>query len=223
MRRRRGLAVPLSVAPLVPAHEPDLSPEHKAAVIAALRWAWNDLCAREPSLLRTAPEEDISTALQQILNAKKDGRAVVPHLTDFETVTRGENQVTADGRNSKKPDLTFRPPTYLDVVDGTAWGWFVECKIVDGSSSVGLYVKHGVLRFSLGEYGARMASGAMLGYVRDGTTPAKVLTAKLANDSSTRTTRERRAPDELDTEHPRGLLAQPCVDVTLTHVWLATP
>lgn len=215
--------MPLSVAPQLPAHEPDLSPEHKAAVLAALRWAWEGLSRREPELLRTAPEEDISTALQGILNEKRNGRTVVPHLADFETVTRGENQVTSDGRNSKKPDLTFRPPTYRRVVDGTAWGWFVECKIVNGTSSVTLYINKGIHRFCVGEYGARMPSGAMLGYVRDGTTPATVLAAKLARHPATRATRARAAADESDSDHPRGGLAQPCVDITLTHIWLCAP
>ncbi len=223
MRRPGGLGVPLSVAPRLPPHEPDISAEHKAAVLAALRWAWERLRRDQPQLLRSAPEEDISTALQGILNEKRDGRPVVPHLADFETVTRGENQVTSDGRNSKKPDLTFRPPTYRGVVDGTAWGWFVECKIINGTSSVTLYVKHGIQRFCLGEYAARMPSGAMLGYVRDHTRPAAVLATKLATHAATRATRARVAVDESDSEHPRGVLAQPCVDITLTHLWLCAP
>lgn len=223
MRRPGGLGVPLSVAPRLPAHEPDLSPEHKAAVVAALRLAWDGLSRREPELLRSAPEEDITTALQRILNKKRNGRAELPYLADFETVTRGENQETADGRNGKKPDLTFRPPTYRGVVDGTAWGWFVECKIIDGTSSVTLYLKKGIHRFCVGEYGARMPSAAMLGYVRDRTTPAPVLAARLEGHAATTATRPRAAADESDSEHPRGGLAQPCVDITLTHLWLCVP
>ena len=78
---------------------------------------------------------------------------------------RGQSR-TVDGRIQKKPDLTFRPPLYRAVTNATRWGWFVECKILDGQRSVRAYADHGIQRFALGEYAAWMQSGAMLGYVR---------------------------------------------------------
>ena len=45
-------ALPLSVAPEPPFHEPDLVPEHKEAVIQALRWAWDELSREDPDVLR---------------------------------------------------------------------------------------------------------------------------------------------------------------------------
>ena len=66
MTRRGRSAAPLSVAPDVPAHEPDLTPEHKAAVIEALRWAWSELIRTDAALLRTADEESITAKLQTL-------------------------------------------------------------------------------------------------------------------------------------------------------------
>lgn len=223
MTRRGALGGPLAVAPRRPPSEPDISEHHKAAVIAALRWAWAKVRKSHVALLRTGPEEDITTELQRLLNERRNGRRLVPHLVDFETVSRGENQRTSDGRNSKKPDLTFRPPAYQGVVDGTSWGWFVECKLVGGTKSVGLYVGQGLERFCVGEYGAKMPSGAMLAYVRGPCRPASALTGKFGQHSAQSVLRARTRSDECETDHPRGHLVPPCVDITLTHLWLSVP
>jgi hypothetical protein len=62
---------PLSVAPTVLVHEPDLAPEHKAAILEALRWAWLELRRGDPSLLLTGDEERITERMQALLNKRR--------------------------------------------------------------------------------------------------------------------------------------------------------
>lgn len=223
MSRRSRLAIPLSVTPKVPLYEPDLAPEHKEAIIEALRWAWAELARRDPELLRSGHEENITAGLQDLLNQQRDGMRIAPGLRDFETVNRGAKQRTSDGRVGKEPDLTFRPVPYPTVGNTTRWGWFVECKIIDGGGSVTLYHDEGVQRFSTGEYAAWMPSGAMLAYVRDGARPARTLQGVLVGQSATRRHRPGPTKDRSESEHDRSRLVPPCVDVVLTHVWLPVP
>lgn len=223
MSRGARLAVPLSVPPVVPEHEPDLGSDHKEAIIKSLRWAWSELALHEPDLLRTGDEESISERLQNLLNQRRGGIRRARWLTDFETVTRGENQRTVDGRIQKKPDLTFRPTVYPSVINPTRWGWFVECKIIDGTTSVTAYRNNGVHRFVVGEYAAWMPSGSMLAYVRDGSTPTQMLSQALLGHCETRHCRTGPTPDRSESEHDRSCLAKPCVDVVLSHLWLIVP
>lgn len=214
---------PLSVAPAVPPHEPDLSPAHKEAIIEALRWAWQQLCALAPDIVRNGEEEEISERVEALLNERSDGRRRVPWLHDFETVVRGASQRTADGRIQKKPDFTFRPIPYSTVISASRWGWFVECKIIDGSASITVYRDHGMERFCLGEYAAFMPSGAMLGYVRDRSLPGQALPRVLRGHVRTKRHDAGPTPDRSESEHERSGLSSPCVDVCLAHLWLAVP
>lgn len=220
MSPRRGPGVPLSVSPTVPFHEPDLTPEHKVAVIEALRWAWVELKREHPDVLLCGEEEAITDKLQELLNKRTGRERIASWLKDFETVTRGESQRTADSRIGKKPDLTFRPPTYMAVTDTTRWGWFVECKIIKGSASVKAYRDKGVYRFSSGEYAAWMPSGAMLAYVRDDLTPMSALDQSLQENVGTKRHMPGPTPDLSESEHDRSSLSTPCTDVILTHIWL---
>lgn len=220
MSPRRRLGVPLSVAPTVPSHEPDVSPEHKAAIIKALRWAWSELKRQDQNILQTGEEEAITDRLQNLLNRRIGTERMASWLKDFESVTRGESQRTSDGRIGKKPDLTFRPPTYASVTNTTRWGWFVECKIINGAASVTAYRDKGVSRFSSGEYAAWMPSGAMLAYVRDGLEPLTALEQPLRENVGTKRHAPGATVDQSESEHDRSQLSNPCVDVTLTHIWM---
>ncbi|WP_147446469.1 hypothetical protein [Corallococcus sp. CA047B] len=219
----RQLRLPLSVAPKIISHEPDLVPVHKEAIIQALRWAWSQLVVREPQVLRTTDEETLTEKLQMLLNQRCDGVRLATWIKDFESVSRSEHQRTADGRLQKMPDLTFRPPAYTSVRNTTRWGWFVECKIVNGVKSVNDYHKKGVHRFTSGEYAAWMPSGAMLGYVRDGSTPIQALHVVLTGNAGFKHHRPGSTSDRSESAHERSRLSNPCVDVTLVHLWLATP
>lgn len=217
-RRPHSLAIP----PPVATHHPDLAPEHKAAVVAALRWAWERL-AGDSALLASGSEEALTARLQQELNARPDGNRLAPGLRLFETVTRGESQVTVDGRTQKKPDLSFRPPAYATVTNTTGWAWFVECKIIDGAASVGAYCEEGVRRFSSGEYAAWMPSAAMLAYVRDGQEPYRALRTRLDDRYGTLAHDPDPTADSSHSTHDRSKLPRACVDVALTHLWLGPP
>lgn len=220
MTRRREHATPLSVAPSLPAHEPDLAPEHKTAILTAIRWAWGELQRDHATLINSGNEEEVTERLQQLVNEREGGVRRAHWLRDFETVTRSENQRTADGRLQKKPDLTFRPPPTPRVVNTTRWGWFVECKIIDGTRSIAAYRDDGVRRFAEAEYAAWMESAAMVAYVRDGARPSPTLDRPLRGKVGTRHHRAGPTADASESLHSRGALAHPCVDVTLTHLWL---
>lgn len=217
---RRSL--PLSVAPPIPFHEPDIVAIHKRAIVGAIRWAWDKLRRDEPLILSAGTEEEITERLQTLLNERKSGRRLAPGLQDFESVTRGESQRTADERIGKKPDMVFRPPAYGSVVNTTRWGWFVECKIVDGAASVAAYRDNGVYRFTSGEYAAWMASGVMLGYVRDGAKPVPTLDGPLKGKVGTKWHKLGPDSSQSTSNHDRSGLANKCIDITLTHIWLPT-
>jgi len=209
---RLGISHSLSSPPVVPVYEPDLVLEHKNAIIRAIRWAWSELVIRDPNVLRTHDEEAITNRIQSLLNERFEGRRVAKWLSDFETVTRGESQTTADGRIQKKPDLTFRPMPYGTVVNSTRWGWFVECKIIDGPRSVTAYRDKGIQRFCNGEYAPWMQSGAMLAYVRDGSTPMVALGITLKGFSGLKNLSSGLTGDQSDSEHDRSKEPKRAVD-----------
>lgn len=222
MSSSRWRPLPLSVAPLIPEHEPDLSPEHKEAIVYALRWAWEKIAQREPELLAKGKEEEVTSRMQTLLNENNAmGKRCARWLSEFETVIRGESQITADRRLQKKPDLTFRPRVvYRGVFDQGRWGWFVECKIIQNDDSAKLYLNEGLARFVGGEYSAWMPSGAMVAYTRDGSTPWRELHLRLAGTLGTSQVRQGSVEDRCESDHDRSGLANPCVDITLTHLWL---
>ena len=125
-------------------------------------------------------EEKITEKLQRVLNEPSNGRhRAAPGMRSFETVNRGAKVSAIDGRIELMPDLVFRPPVLHGVRNRSDWGFFVECKIVDGPKSIGLYCTEGVARFVNGEYCAWMPSGALLAYVRDGSQPFLALQSRL--------------------------------------------
>ncbi len=216
---RRALSMRLPHAEF----EPDVSEVHKRAIERALRWAWAEVCRRWSSIVQNGTEEEITAKLQYVLNLHGDDyRRCAPGLRSFETVNRGAKVVTADGRIEKMPDLVFRPPVTHGVRNRSEWGFFVECKIIDGAATVALYCDQGIARFVRGEYCARMPSGGMVAYVRDRSAPYGALQTRLGKDLATRRHAARAASDMSDSLHGRGTLPTPCVDILLTHLWLLT-
>lgn len=225
MARRLSLAEPQQTRVSA---EPDLSPVHKRAIEGALRWAWEQLIAASHSVLHDGTEEAITESIETQLGRMENGRRIAPGLKDFDHVPRGAKQRTADGRIEKQPDLTFRPPAsrYLRVTNTARWGYFVECKIIeDGHTSrtVESYSNDGVVRFANGEYAAWMPSAMMLAYVRGNRLPTTSLQALLPLYGATEIAPAGDAIDVCSTRHARNQLANPCVDVTLTHLWLTAP
>lgn len=212
MSKRRALASPL------PKGEPDLRSAHKRAILAALRWAWDELGRVRPGLVDTANEETITEALERLLNEYERGVRRAHWLEDFGVVTRGSKVRTSDGRLEKQPDLHFRPTTYRNVLCASDWAWFVECKIIDGAASWRLYREHGVARFHAGEYAVRMRSAAMVGYCRDGSAPLEVLSTVLENQQGTSEVLAGRSGDECRSTHRRKRPLKGTIK--LTHLWL---
>lgn len=213
-RRRLSVRAPQIVC------EPDISDVHKRAVERALRWAWKEVCRRWPTTSRSGSEEQVTARIHRVLNEHTaNNRRAAPGLHMFETVNRGSKVESIDERIELMPDLVFRPPIPPGVRNRGDWGYFVECKIVDGSRSIGLYCTEGVARFSNGEYGAWMPSGAMMAYVRDGSQPFASLQKRLTSGFAT-LQHVARSADVSASVHARGGLPIPCVDIALTHLWL---
>lgn len=206
----------------VPPCEPDLSPVHLKAVIAAVRWSWAELCRTSPEVASSGEEEAITERLQGLLNevdATTNTRRA-PGLELFETVNRGAKVTSASGRNGKQPDLAFRPPRPAGVRNLGHWGLFVECKIIDGvpHHAPQLYCTHGVARFTCGDYAPQMRTGMLLAYVRDGRRPYPALEPLLVEDYATLAHDAAGAGDETRSVHGRASCG--CVDIALAHVWL---
>jgi hypothetical protein len=211
---------PLSVRAPQIVSEPDISDVHKRAIERALRWAWREVGQRWPQIAKSGSEEQITAKIHRVLNEQTaNSRRAAPGLHSFETVARGAKVESVDGRIELMPDLVFRPPTPPDARNRSDWGYFVECKIIDGTKSVGLYCKQGVARFTNGEYAAWMPSSALLAYVRDGSRPFATLQPHLATSFSTRS-HAARVADASVSVHGRGALPVPCVDIALLHLWL---
>jgi len=204
-----------------PSHEPDLSPDHKAAVLQALRWAWGEICRLHPAEVANAHEEVVTNLLQRALNECSGGKRCASWLEDFEAVSRGAKVKTSDGRIEKQPDLHFRPPRYESVVQASDWLWAVECKIIDPKHSVNFYCDQGVRRFCEGEYSAWMPSAAMLAYVRDKQEPFSALDGPLQKGYGLKRHDKGTSPDNSQSAHDRSALKPQCVDIELTHLWLA--
>ncbi len=203
--------------------EPDISDAYKAAVEGALRWAWEQVRSRWPEVVTSGREEEITERMCRVLNEQgPDDRRLAPGLGSFETVVRGAKVLSADGRIEKAPDLVFRPVAISGVRYRDDWGVFVECKIIapETNHSPKEYCQNGVARFAKGEYAPRMPSAAMLAYVRDGRRPHSALSPLLDSTYATQSHHAGAMDDTSKSQHGRGSLPQPCVNITLTHLWL---
>ena len=199
------------------AAEPDVGAAYKRAVLAAIDWAWLEVCARWPQTVRAGREEEITERIEAVLNEHVAGRRRAPGLASFETICRGGKVRASDGRIEKAPDLVFRPPLPRSVRDRSAWGWFVECKIIDARHPPRDYCENGVARFVHGEYAAKMPSALMLGYARDGSTPHATLSPLLARAFGTQR-HDATSGSTCLSIHSRAVPR--CPDISLTHLWL---
>jgi hypothetical protein len=216
---RRSLTRPM---PALEA-EPDLTKEQKEAVIAALQWGWNEVWSRWPEVIVSGGEEKITARLCEVLcEQHPDGRRAAPGLSLFETVNRGGKTRGADDRVEYQPDLVFRPLAAPAVRNLNRWGWFVECKLVDGASSVRRYCSDGVQRFIDGKYAPQMSSAVMLAYVRD-EREAHTSLARILEDEygSAPIAPPRRPSRVVVSHHDRSKTKPPCIRIVLWHLWLS--
>ena len=73
-------------------------------------------------------------------------------------------------RLRKKPDIQWGfINTYADSVEGLERYFTIECKCLSSNSTATAYVKNGILRFVLSDYGygQNEKSGAMIGYIKE--------------------------------------------------------
>lgn len=199
--------------------EPDVLEAHKAVVIDALRWAWIEVERRWPDIVKAGQEDEISAKMCSVLNDLEEIQKSLPALSNnFETVQRGAKVEGEGGGINYQPDLTFRPLLRRGVRNSGGWGWFVECKVINGGSSVTRYCDFGLQRFIDGRYAARMPSAAMLAYVRDGQQPFDSLRPLIgAYGGAALDAPDPRTPDYIKSRHVRH--HTPTL-FEITHLWL---
>lgn len=205
--------------------QPPISDELRNAVIASLRWAWSQLRSDQKVEPMTSSEEQLTNAIEALLNEKRDGhrRAKMLHL--FGTVARSGQHRASGTSFRQSPDLKFQPRREpRDVTDMSAWGLFAECKIVSTERHHAVdawYCRKGVAKFADGLYAPKMSAGLMVAYVRDGRTPHATLQPLLEGAFGNATLSAHEADANLLTScHDRSTLSPPCVGIELTHLWL---
>lgn len=208
----------LSIPPSSRHAEPDLSKVEKSAIERALRWGWSELQRTAPHLAN-ADEDAITEKLVSILNEHDaKGRRRASSIRLFETVIRDGKVTSVFGDSiDQMPDLVFRPPVRQGVRCRNDWGFFVECKIVNGAESVKRYLNKGIDRFSEGRYARYMPSAGMVAYVRDAQTPFEALDAALRARSELQT-HSRISADQSESKHDRA--KHECVAIAVRHLWL---
>lgn len=216
--------IPLSQPVQSPPEEPSIPVPLRAVVIYALRWAWQHLRLETSIDPMTSTEEEVTDALEFLLNVRRNGRRRATMLRLFTTVERSGQHRSAGRSFRQTPDLTFRPKKEpRAVVQPADWGIFVECKIIGPLSnhSPRRYCTHGVRRFVRGDYAPRMNHGLMVAYVRDDKIPAPALSVLLAEGYYMVSSCAHETDDRLfGTIHDRGHLANPCSSINIDHLWL---
>ena len=130
-----------------------------------LRKAFDDLCMRKPSRVRTGTEPEVTALMQVRLNGMLNEDPLWQQLVVW--VGRGPESVSFDGSHlEKRPDLSI-------VLSGAErrFPLIAEAKILDtaASKTARLYCENGIRRFVQGEYAWGNREAFMIGYVRDGT------------------------------------------------------
>lgn len=213
----------LARRPAVLEAEPDLTKPQKAAIVRALRWGWDEVLRQWPDVVETGREEEITAKLCDVLCEQTPlGKRRAPGLSQFETVNRGAKTQGSNNHIEYQPDLAFRPILAPRVRNRNRWAWFVECKIINGGSSVRLYCENGVQKYIDGRYAARMPSAAMLAYVRDAQEPRTRLGAILQDDYGAVVVFSK-VRYMLTSQHDRAGASPRCVPIELTHLWLSAP
>lgn len=211
--RHRSLSIP----PSPQYSEPDISNLEKSAIERAIRWGWGELQRSDPQLA-DADEDAITERLVSILNEHDNkGRRRASSIRLFETVIRDGKVTSISNGIDQMPDLVFRPPVRQGVRCRNDWGFFVECKIVDGAESVKRYLDKGIARFSEGRYARYMPSAGMVAYVRDAQTPFEALDVALRARSEFQA-HTRIGSDQSESVHDRA--AHKCIAIAVRHLWL---
>ena len=149
---------------------------HLQILAEGFKEAFDDLCKREPDMIASADEPEVTALLQAVLNRLIEENILWGQLV--RCVVRGGESISFDGSHlEKRPDLSI----YL-TERTRHFPLVVEAKILDGANSktVATYCNHGLLRFVEGEYAWGNREAFMLGYVRDGSSIDTKLRPRLA-------------------------------------------
>ena len=150
---------------------------HLQILAEGFKEAFDDLRKREPVMIASADEPEVTALLQAVLNRLIEESILWGQLV--RCVVRGGESISFDGSHlEKRPDLSIyltKRTRHFPLV--------VEAKILDraNAKTVGSYCDHGLLRFVEGEYAWGNREAFMLGYVRDGSSIDTKLRPRLAN------------------------------------------
>lgn len=155
---------------------PQEIPRRSMAIVAkAILLAWDTLntpgyrpSPNAPIFTSFADENDVTDQLVTILNTMADnGNAVLGFSNEyFQTIEIGSRQPNATRTNfGNQPDFVIRPQKRPSGIPSATYGVYVECKTIDETKGINLYITKGIKRFVDERYAWSMKHGLMLGYV----------------------------------------------------------
>ena len=162
----RGIRLPL----------PAIADTHLQVLAEGLREAFDDLRVREPVVMASGDEPEVTALLEARLNRLIDENFLWGQLVFC--VARGKESISFDGSHlEKRPDLSIYLSDRM-----RCFPLVVEAKILDATKAKteASYCDHGLLRFVDGEYAWANREAFMIGYVRDGSSIDKKLNPFLA-------------------------------------------
>ena len=144
----------------------DLSPDVIVAIMRTIHAGWQDISRVKPGDYEVKVTERLREAMRDVVNARKHpwSRLMVI-LPGTESRSR-PNRDEPDGRT----DIPiFLVESFWNVGDHDPHA-IAECKRIAGSDKGRRrkYVWKGIDRFRIGKYGARHATGFMVGYLESG-------------------------------------------------------
>lgn len=219
---------------------------HEGLLIAiedAVRAAWEHLKDDVGKVItvRTGIENEVTSELLDMLeNIRLAGT-----LSPFDDLTIGKVHRGSEYTNYNKAALQKQPDIAIDMIsarygleDSLHDAYFIECKLLENNRHAGLYITHGIIRFSNGNYAWAMPNAMMIGYVRNNAELAGSLLNAYAHYDAMNNTAlvddqivpspnsQRRYPDSpaFISVHDRDWMHPECGDpdsIELTHLWLS--
>ncbi|WP_152889700.1 hypothetical protein [Burkholderia cenocepacia] len=156
---------------------PKVSPRLLKAVFAAVSEAWRRLTVSGYKPSPNAPvfdefdsENAITDQLVLILRRLADEGSISGfNYQTFETIPIGGREPNEDATSfGNQPDFVIRPIRAPIGVPKHDYGIYIECKVIDDTRSVNLYIVEGVERFVDKRYAWSMPHGVMIGYICNG-------------------------------------------------------
>lgn len=222
-----------------PISTPQEIPSRSMETVAkAISHAWKvltspgfKLCLNSPVFDSFSNENDVTDHLVTILNAMVDDGSIILGFSSefFQTIEIGSRQPNSDYTDfGNQPDFVIRPMKRPTGVPSATYGIYVECKTIDETRGVNLYITQGVKRFVDERYAWSMTHGLMLGYVLNNERLPNSLNEGFSSLKSTENkllipispARSRIALDECEIHETQHTRQSPSASIRLDHIWL---